>query len=282
MHTIFESDDSDAVLLIDASNTFNALNRTAAPHNIRILCPIIAIYDVNTYRQPARLVIIGGKEIASAEETTQGDPLAMGLYALSIQRLITSLQAASSMRQCFADDASGAGSITKRRTWWDAISTLGPDFGYFPNDGIIAKPAKEKSVRETFKDTFINETVQEHLGVAVGLREYLEERVSEKVTNWVNDIAKLAEFALCQPQACFAAYTFGLRQRWMYFLRTLPNIQDLLEPLEDAISHMLIPKITERKCNKLDRNILFWETRPLKQGANMTLLKKFIPVTSVT
>ena len=40
-------------------------------------------------------------------------------------------------------------------------------------------------------------------------------------------------------------------------LRTLPDIQDLLEPLEDAISHMLIPAITERKCNQLlDRNIL--------------------------
>ena len=36
----------------------------------------------------------------------------------------------------------------------------------------------------------------------MGTKEYLEEYVSEKVTNWVNDIAKLAEFALSQPQAC--------------------------------------------------------------------------------
>ena len=262
MHTIFESDDTDAVLLIDASNAFNALNRAAALHNIRILCPIIAIYAINTYRQPARLFVIGGKEIVSAEGTTQGDPLAMGLYALSIQPLITSLQAASSVKQCwFADDASGAGSIMEIRTWWDALSTLGPDFGYFPNDRkcwIIAKPAKEESVREAFKDTSINVTVQgqKHLGAAIGSREYLEEYVSEKVTNWINDIAKLAEFALSQPQACYAAYTFGLKHRWTYFLRTLPDIQDLLEPLEDAISHMLIPAITERKCNQLDRNIL--------------------------
>ena len=34
----------------------------------------------------------------------------------------------------FADGASGAGSIMEIRTWWDALSTLGPDFGYFPND----------------------------------------------------------------------------------------------------------------------------------------------------
>ena len=75
MHTIFESDDTDAVLFIDASNAFNALNRAAALQNIRILCPIIAIYAINTYKQPARLFVIGGKEIESAEGTTQGDPL---------------------------------------------------------------------------------------------------------------------------------------------------------------------------------------------------------------
>ena len=46
-----------------------------------------------------------------------------------------------------------------------------------------------------------------------------------------------------------------------YFLRTLPDIQDLLEPLENAISHMLIPAITERKCNQLDRNILALQVR---------------------
>ena len=57
-------------------------------------------------------------------------------------------------------------------------------------------------------------------------------------------------------QACYAAYTFGLKHRWTYFLGTLLDIQDLLEPLENAISHMLIPAITERKCNELDRNIL--------------------------
>ena len=57
-------------------------------------------------------------------------PLAMSLYAF--QPLITSLQAASSVKQCcFADDASGAGSIMEIRTWWYALSTLGPDFAFF-------------------------------------------------------------------------------------------------------------------------------------------------------
>ena len=262
MHAIFEADDTDAILLIDASNAFNALNRAAALHNIRVLCPAIAAYAINIYKQPARLFITGSKEIVSAEGTTQGDPLAMGLYALSIQSLITSLQAASSVKQCwFANDASGAGSTTEIKNWWDVLSTLGPDFGYFPNDKkcwIIAKSAKEESVKDVFKEASINVTVQgqKHLGAVVGSREYSEEYVREKVSNWVNEVVKLAEFALSQPQACYAAYTFGLKHRWTYFLRTLPDIQELLEPFENAISQVLIPAITERKCNQLDRTIL--------------------------
>ena len=43
---------------------------------------------------------------------------------------------------------------------------------------------------------------------------------------------------------------------YYYFLRTLPDIQDLLEPLEEAISQVLIPAIVERKCSKLDRDVL--------------------------
>ena len=70
MHTTFESDDTHAVLLIDTSNAFNELNRAAALHNIHVLCPIMAIYTINTYKQPTRLFVIGGKEIVSAEGTS--------------------------------------------------------------------------------------------------------------------------------------------------------------------------------------------------------------------
>ena len=51
-------------------------------------------------------------------------------------------------------------------------------------------------------------------------------------------------------------YTFGLKHCWTYFLRTLADIQDLLEPLQKAISQMLIPAITEHRCNRLYRDIL--------------------------
>ena len=41
---------------------------------------------------------------------------------------------------------------------------------------------------------------------------------------------------MSQPQASYADFTFGLRHRWSYFLRTLPDIADLLEPLEHEVA----------------------------------------------
>ena len=42
MQGIFNNEDTEAVLLIDAENAFNPINRTAMIHNISVLCPIIS------------------------------------------------------------------------------------------------------------------------------------------------------------------------------------------------------------------------------------------------
>ena len=49
--------------------------------------------------------------------------------------------------------------------------------------------------------------------------------------SWTEEVARLAEFALSQPKECYVYFTFSLKHRWTYFLRTLPDIQDTLEPL---------------------------------------------------
>ena len=70
-----------------------------------------------------------------------------------------------------------------------------------------------------------------------------------KVKEWVNEVTALPEFATTQPQASYAAFTFGLRHRWTYFMRTLPDIKEILEPLEHVISDVLIPSLTEHNCS---------------------------------
>ena len=107
---------------------------------------------------------------------------------------------------------------------------MGPSLGYYPNAKkcwILAKQGKEDAAREVFRDTAIN--------ISIGSRTYLEEYVNGKVEGWADQVVKLAEFAATYPQASYAAFTFGLRHRWTYYLRTLPDIEDLLEPLERAI-----------------------------------------------
>ena len=260
--SIFGANETHAVLLIDASNAFNALNRAAALHYIRVLSPAMATYVINTYRQPARLFITGGEEIISAEGTTQSDPLSITLYAISLQPLITRLHVSSAAKQCwFADDATGSGSLKDVKKWWDELSESGPPIGYFPNAKkcwLIIKPEREQAAREVFRDTAINVTTEghKHLGAALGSRSFLEEYDGERVDEWVNEVTKLADFAISQPQASYGAFTIGLRHRWTYFLRTLQDIAESLEPLERAINEVLIPAVTDHTVTKVERDLL--------------------------
>ena len=84
MRSIFQDSNTEGCLLVDASNTFNSLNRRAALHNISILCPPLSPVLINTYRALVRMIDVGSGEILSAEGTTQGNPLAMAIYAVAI------------------------------------------------------------------------------------------------------------------------------------------------------------------------------------------------------
>ena len=97
----------------------------------------------------------------------------------------------------------------------------------------------------------------------MGSRSHLTEYVDEKVKGWIEKVTRLAEFAITQPQTSYAVYAFGLKHRWTYFLRTLPDIQDLLQPLENAITKVFLPALTEHDCTPLEREIL---ALPVRKG----------------
>jgi len=111
MREIFEDDDCEAVILVDASNAFNALNRQTTLHNIQYICPAFAIILINTYRQPSRLIISNGKELLSREGTTQGDNLAMPFYALGTTTMQLRLRNIEVKQVWLADDGTGAGRL---------------------------------------------------------------------------------------------------------------------------------------------------------------------------
>ena len=160
--SLFQQDETEAILLVDASNAFNSLNHLSALHNIRRLCPSLATALINTYRAPTEL-FVDGEVLYSSEGTTQGDPLAMPMYALATIPLIKKLQChLSDVSQVwYADDASAAGKIDKLCEWWSQLSTQGPKYGYFANATkmwLVTKVKHLATATASFADTGVQVT----------------------------------------------------------------------------------------------------------------------------
>ena len=136
MVDIYEEEDTQGIIQVDANNAFNTINRKILLYNINIICPEIAIFTTNCYSVPARLFVVGGVEILSCEGTTQGDPIAMPIYALGVLPLLSIVWVNGIKQEAFADDLTGAGKIKDLKIWWDNIIAHGPFLGY------TAKPSK--------------------------------------------------------------------------------------------------------------------------------------------
>ena len=60
----------------------------------------------------------------------------------------------------------------------------------------------------------------------------------------VSEVRLLSAIATTQPHAAFAAFTHGLSSKWSYLSRTLPNLSNHLQPLENIIRSELNPSLT--------------------------------------
>ena len=246
IHQLFELSDTDAAILIDATNAFNSLNRENALRNIQYLCPSISIALINTYRENVSL-FIDGHTLSSTEGTTQGDPLAMAMYALGVLPLIHSLSTNAIKQVWYADDATASGELSKIRSWWEHLVEIGPQYGYFPNASktwMIVKKEKFEEAQVVFDGTGVNVT-------------------QEKVLEWTKEIEVLSTFAVSQPHASYAAcYTHGLSSKWTFLCRTIPNISKHLRPLEEAIRYKFLPAITGQSAlSDVERDLLALPSR---------------------
>ena len=91
---------------------------------MQVLCPPLSNIIINTYRVNI-LLFIDGCNILSSEGTTQGDPLAMAMYSVSVTPLITLLQDPSVAQVWFADDATAGGTLQGLLTWWIGLKHHG-------------------------------------------------------------------------------------------------------------------------------------------------------------
>lgn len=281
MRGIFEEPECEAVLMVDAANAFNNINRQATLHNIGVKCPSFAQYIKNTYSEPAKLYIVDRQTntcevISSAEGTTQGDPVAMAMYAIGLLKLQDHIKCnTTKVKQvAYADDLTGAGKISDLRKWWDIINTRGPPQGYYPNaikSVLIVKPELVEQAKEIFRNSDIKITAggEKHLGAVLGTTAAKEEFVRNQVNEWVNEIKTLAHIAETEPHSAYTAFTFGIKHKWNFLMRTVSNIEHLFEPLEEIIKKELLPALSGRRNpTAIERTIL--ELPPRLGGLGMT------------
>ena len=257
MKRAFGSEDCEAVLLVDASNAFNNLNRKVSLENIKLTCPKLGKYLHNIYQTPTTLNINGSdKTLLSKEGTTQGENAASAWYAISTVPLMLCLptkgndKALSLLQAWFADDSAASGLLSEIKAWWDTLLQEGTNYGYLVNSSktwlIVKDPAKLALAKEIFKDTGVQITCdgKRHLGAALGSKSFKKEFISKKVREWVNDVELLSNIAESQPQLAYAAFTKGLAHKWLYYMRTLEDVSEEFKPLEDAITNKLLPAMT--------------------------------------
>ena len=268
MYEIVDDENTHGIIQVDANNAFNTINRKVLLHNIWYLCPEIATYVYNCYQQPARLFVTEGFEISSAEGTTQGDPIAMPGYAISLIPLMSAISSPNIKHVAFADDLTGGGTIKRLRLWWESVLAVGPSLGYYVNPKKYWLIVKSKYLNESlieFKNSGLNITCdgRKHLGAAIGSEKYRSEYVESLITKWVTEINVLSEIAKIEPHSAYSAFIHGHQHKYTYFLRTIPNISNQLKVLDDAIDRFIKSLLMNYECNSFERELL---SLPAKMG----------------
>ena len=210
----------EGVLMGDARNAFDSLNRAVMFRNLQVHCPSLAVSAINFYRSKAEL-FVGEETILSQEGTTKGDPLSMAIYAFSTLRLLSKISQENLNQTWFADDACGGASIQALHKWWTELSDKGPKFGchvYPPKSWLLAKEEHLEKAKALFDSCGINITTEGRplLGAPIGTQSFSNDFIQEQISQWVAEVKALSSVATTQPQAAYAAYTHGLGGNYYY------------------------------------------------------------------
>ena len=145
--------------------------------------PFLCSHFDNTYRSAAGL-FIAGDTLLSEEGTTQGNPLAMPMYALATLPLIKHISGGVTQIWC-ADDAFAYGSISQLQQWWENFQQVGPGFCYNVNptkSWLVTKSSCYDVAVSQFSDSGVNVTCEgrPYLGAAIELsRKFVDELVKK-------------------------------------------------------------------------------------------------------
>ena len=232
---------------MDASNAFNSLNRETALWNARILWPRCSRFLFNTYRGFASLFVAGADEY-SREGTTQGDPLAMFFYGVSLLPLIRKLKDPNNALQSwYADDSAAIAKLKKLEIWLKNLIEEDPAFGYFPEPSksflIVDKQYAEEAHHIFDKYSITIVEGKRFLGGFIGDGNEKDIYLKKKELECVDKIEKLSFVAKTEPQCALSRLTKSLQAEWNFSHRVLGGSSQLFQPLENLLMKKFLPAI---------------------------------------
>ena len=147
--------------------------------------------------------------------------------------------------------------------------TEGPKYGYYPKPSkwfLFVKQHYKGYAERIFAGSNIKITTEgaRHLGAILSDSSFKEEYLRNKIQSRNNQLETLSKIAEIQPQAAYPAYMFGFKNKFTFFLRTVPDIADYLLPIEETLRSSFIPALTwGHICSDAERALL---ALPMKFG----------------
>ena len=252
------------MLLMDASNAFNSLNRETALWNARILWPRCSRFLFNTYKGFALLLVAGADEVMySREGTTQRDAQAIFFYGVSLLPLIRKLKDPNNvLKSWYADDSAAIAKLKKLEIWLKNLIEEGPAFGYFPEPSksflIVDKQYAEEAHHIFDKYSITVVEGKRFLGGFIGDGNEKDIYLKKKELEWVDKFGKFSFVAKTDPQCALSGLTKSLQAEWNFSHRVLGGSSQLFQPLENLLTEKFLPKILgTSSISSMERRLFF-------------------------
>ena len=210
-------------------------------------------------------LFIDGTSLLSHEGSTQGNPLAMPLYAINLIPVIQHLRGIAK-QVWYADNAAAECHLCQLKNWWDKLCSVYCPFGYNVNattSWLVVKEGSLQSAWIVFAGTGVQITSVGHpyLGAALGSISFINDYSQQRVSEWIAGVSRLSYFANTQPHASYSEFTHGYVSKWNYYFRTNSGISALLSPLESAVHNHLLSKLVPHAVSDIERELFSFPVR---------------------
>ena len=217
---------------------------------------------------PVSFLVVGGSSdfILSKEGVTQGDPLSMMMYSVSVLSLIRSLIDRDKWNQnWYADDSSCIGKLVNLKEWYWYFGNLKEWYWYFVEPSkskVVVDPSYVVEAKSVFDDLGVQVvTSSRFLGGFVGDLSGISDHLSQKVNFWTKCVVKLAKIAESQPQVAYAALSKSLQSEWSFLHRVVPNCGQHFIPARDVIDNTFWPSLFHDEIDEFERQLFSLPTR---------------------